>query len=245
MMDISDIDKGELQELIATLYLRLNGYFTSGLILHHPDTGKNLSDVDVLAIRFPWHVQPDREVGPAPELNCSKTETDIVIGEVKSKGQPLQFNDSVRDSPEAVCRILQWTGAFEQQEITGLEPQVRSALSPGALLKSEWPTVQAPRSTRIRGVLFSPEYNSRRENQPWFLPGPPILDYLWRCLHPGAAPPSCSRRYDFGLWGKDLEPLVRYVKESAKPTTFKPFFEDFRKWVDRVGCRTAPVNPQA
>jgi hypothetical protein len=141
MMETWHMNKGELQEVIATLYMRLNGYFTSGLIVHHPDTGKNLTDVDVLAVRFPWHVQPDRQVGPSPELECTETEIDIIIGEVKSIGQPLQFNASVRDSPEAVCRILQWTGAFEQQEIAGLAPLVRSALSPEALLKSERPTV--------------------------------------------------------------------------------------------------------
>jgi hypothetical protein len=78
------MDKGKVQDLIVTLYLRLNGYFTSGLIVHHPDTGKNITDVDVLAVRFPWHAQPDREVGPAPELKCTPEQIDIIIGEVKS-----------------------------------------------------------------------------------------------------------------------------------------------------------------
>lgn len=227
------MDKAEVQEMIATLYLRLNGYFTSGLIVHHKDTGKVTTEVDVLAVRFPWHAQPDRELESDRELNCPAGEIDIIIGEVKSRRQQLQFNCSLRESPEALSRVLQWIGAFEPQEISDLASHICSALTPEALLKPDPPSVQGPRSIRIRGVLFSPECDSRRDNQPWFLPGPPIFDYLWRCLNPKVPRPSSATRYDFGLWGPGLEPLVRYVKQSAKPAGFDPFFADFTKWVDQ------------
>lgn len=243
MIETWYMDKGKLQEAITTLYLRLNGYFTSGLIVHRPAKG-NLTDVDVLAVRFPWHVQPDRGVGPASELKCTGTEVDIIIGEVKSVGQRLQFNRSLRDSPEGIRRILQWIGAFEQPEIADLEPLVHSALMPEAMLTLDPPTVLGPRNIRIRGMLFSPESDVRRPNQPWFLPGPPIFDYLWGCLHPETPRPSCATQYDFGLWGQELEPLVRYVKDSAKPTTFGSFFDDFRKWADQINGGATMVSSQ-
>src|SRR5271154_6799437 len=86
------VNKGKLQESIVTLYLRLNGYFTTSLIVHHSEVGKNTTDLDVLAVRFPWHSQPDRQVGSAPELECPDAGIDLIIGEVKSVGEPLQFN---------------------------------------------------------------------------------------------------------------------------------------------------------
>lgn len=45
-MKQSDID-----EALVTLYLRLNGYFTSGLVVHSPIHGQATTEVDCLAIR--------------------------------------------------------------------------------------------------------------------------------------------------------------------------------------------------
>ena len=42
------MDKSDLQELLAALYLRLNGYFPSGFIAHAP-VG-NLTEIDILAL---------------------------------------------------------------------------------------------------------------------------------------------------------------------------------------------------
>lgn len=229
------MDKGKFQEALATLFLRLNGYFTSGFIVHSPTASGNRTQVDVLAVRFPGHVQPDREVGPAPDLKCSEEELDIIIGEVKSKGEQLQFNAGLRGSTEAISNVLRWVGAFEEAEIGDLAEKVRLILKPQEIAMPNAPTVIGPRRTRIRGLLFSPEYDKRRENQPWFLHGPPIFDYLWRCLHPITPRPQCATEYDFGLWGSELEPIVRYIKASTKPATFKLLFEDFRKEAWKIG----------
>ncbi len=59
--------------------------------------------------------------------------------------------------------------------------------------------------------MFSPERVSRRGNQPWFLSGPEIFDYVWRCLCPSTPRPCCATTYDFQVWG-DYEPIVRYFK---------------------------------
>ena len=59
-MEISDF-----QEQLSALYLRLNGFFVSGFIVHAPqnefnDKGeprKNRTEVDVLAVRFPHNIE--------------------------------------------------------------------------------------------------------------------------------------------------------------------------------------------
>jgi hypothetical protein len=218
------VNKGKLQESIVTLYLRLNGYFTTSLILHHPEVGKNTTDLDVLAVRFPRHSQPDRGGGSDPELKSPDAVIDLIICEVKSAGQALQFNSPLRDS-HVVRKVLQWMGAFEQAEIDTLTPNVLSAVDkPG----KEPTCVPGTRNAHVRTILFSLERDRRNQSQPWFLHGPPVFDYLWKCLHPSTPRPECSTQYDFGLWGTDLEPLVRYVKRSPKPDTFKSFLEGFQ-----------------
>ena len=228
MIDSSGMDKGKVQEALTTLYLRLNGYFTTGLIVHSAAAHGNNTEIDVLAVRLPKHEQQEREVGLSGELDCSAELLDIVIGEVKSFGQKLQFNEGVR-SIESVTKILSWVGAFERGEIPDLAEKLRKLLEPKPIANSTALVVLGPRNTRIRALLFSPERNGHRGNQPWFLAGPPILEYLWLCLNPGGPRSECATKYDFGLWGSDLEPLVRHIKASPLPPTFKVFYEGLER----------------
>ena len=57
-----------------------------------------------------------------------------------------------------------------------------------------------------------------------------MFKYLWDCLNPSIPRDQCTTKYDFGLWGHELEPIVRYVKASNCPRTFKEFFEGFKTW---------------
>ncbi len=44
-------------EGVATWYLRLNGYLTTTNFILHPEMGTvQETDVDVLAVRFPWRL---------------------------------------------------------------------------------------------------------------------------------------------------------------------------------------------
>jgi hypothetical protein len=215
------VDKAEVQEALVTLYLRLNGYFTSGFIVHSPIPGLNRAEVDTLAVRFPWNAEPERGVGVADELRPSTTLVDVVLGEVKSRGQQLRFNESLRRSPEAIASVLRWVGAFSELQVAEVGQALRQALDAQPTALPDPPSVEGPGGVRVRCLLFSPERDSRRNNQPWFLPGPPLLAHIWRCLRPPTPRPTCSTTYDFGLWGQDLEPLVRCFKEaSQQPITF-------------------------
>lgn len=206
--------KSEVQETLVTLYLRLNGYFTSGFIVHSPDPGKNQTEMDVLAVRFPFSAEPERGVGPAEALETWDEGIDFVIGEVKSHKQQMQFNEALRN-PRSISAVLRWFGRYSKAECDALLDRIAGILVPNPGAKSA-PTVLGPHSTRVRALLFSPETRKRRDNQSWFIPGPPIFDYIWRCLRPAELRPECATTYDFGMWGRELEPVVRYFKDPKR-----------------------------
>ena len=47
--------KANVQEKLTRLYLRMNGFLSEGFIVHDTVNGRNLSEVDVIAVRFPYH----------------------------------------------------------------------------------------------------------------------------------------------------------------------------------------------
>jgi hypothetical protein len=87
--------KGQVQEALVTLYLRLNGYFTTGFIVHSPIHGRNRTEVDILGVRFPLSAEPIRGVGTDEQFGASNEVVDFVIGEVKSRGEQLRFNEAL------------------------------------------------------------------------------------------------------------------------------------------------------
>ncbi|MEE9214556.1 MAG: hypothetical protein V3U54_07140 [Thermodesulfobacteriota bacterium] len=85
------MEKSTLQEKLAALYLRLNGYFVSGFIVHAPieyqnaagETRRVKTELDILAVRFPFNREPERVVLPSTYIDVSNSHIDNVIGEVK------------------------------------------------------------------------------------------------------------------------------------------------------------------
>ena len=118
---MTDKERSTIQEQLATLYLRLNGYFTTGYIIHSNEK-KITGELDIVAVRFPFHHQDDTEHNSSEFLEIPKN-IDLVIAEVVdehyqpvppgsygskllvttlfSRTQPLiryELNDSVRIS---------------------------------------------------------------------------------------------------------------------------------------------------
>lgn len=217
---VVDRSQSKLQEDLVSLYLRLNGFFVSGFIVHSPVHGKNQTELDALALRLPFSSEPEREIGPDLLLDLSTKYTDLALCEVKSKGQALQFNQALTSQPSVAATVLRWSGLFEDSEVIDLSNAVRTALSQNGQIKCVAPTVSGPRGVRIRGLLFSPERDSRRANQPWFVTGPEIMCYVWRCLCPQAPRQSCATTYDFQLWGNH-ESIVRYFKSRGSESPGK------------------------
>jgi hypothetical protein len=220
--------RSRIQEELLSLYLRLNGYFLTGLIIHSPVPGRVSTEVDVLAIRFPHNQQPERQVLPDPLLEPSNERTDLLICEVKSRGQQLRFNEALVDSTATLTSLLQWSGLHSDAEIQDLVPAFRDALSVTVKPNQSIPTVDAPRQSRVRGILCSPERDKRQKGQAWFIPGPPMLSYISQCLCPSTPRSGCATTYDYGLWGK-YERLIRYIKDRGynNPGTIAELYEKF------------------
>jgi hypothetical protein len=211
-----NMTKADVQEALVALYLRLNGYFTTGFIVQSSNCGRVTTELDVLAVRLPHNAEPDRVIEGAPELDRWDGGTDFIIGEVKSHSEPLQFNPAVR-SAKAVSTILQWWGHLTPEEVAGKAADVLAILQPlpGATAA---PTVPCPRDARVRAILFSPETRSRRPEQAWFIPGPPIVRYIFQCLHPDEPRDTCATNYGAAQWGVGLAPLVAYFKDPLRTT---------------------------
>ena len=81
------LSEKNIQEALVSLYLRLNGYFTSGFIVHDDSDDPResvVTDIDILAVKFPHNREPEREIQPSRYLSISDQKTDFIIGEVKS-----------------------------------------------------------------------------------------------------------------------------------------------------------------
>ncbi len=217
------------QEDLLKLYLRLNGFFITGFIVHSPDFGKNRTEIDALAIRLPHNAEPERVLEPSPYLEPSIDLVDFLICEVKSKGQKLRFNDSLCNSLSAIESVLRWGGLFCEKEVIALAPEVQNIIQQANPSKQEIPMLLGPRKTRIRAILCSPERWNKRSNQPWFINGQEIFGYLWKCFCPDEPRSTCSTVYDFTAWGKSYDQLVRYFKDRKRKNQSQGTINDLYK----------------
>lgn len=202
-----------LQEELVALYLRLNGYFVSGFIAHSPTHGRNRTELDALAVRFPFSCEPERQMQPDPVLQVSDSRIDLVLGEVKSRGQQLRFNKALTVGDEALESVLRWAGLFPPKDVPGVATTLRERMS--AANADEGPaTVDVGPNVRVRAVVFSPELYARRPNQPWCIDGHSIMKFIWECVCPRVPRDTCSTTYDLQVWGRH-ERIVNYFKSRG------------------------------
>ncbi len=217
---MTDKDKSTIQEQLATLYLRLNGYFTTGYIIHS-DEKKIEGELDILAVRFPLHKQDDTEHNSSEFLEISSN-IDIIIAEVKSKGQQLQFNNCLKQQVtlEPLQKLLKWTGILTEDKIDDIAIELNALVQP-----IENSQLQSFRSTKIietnfgyatiRPILFSPE-KLNINNADKFINWTEINDFIWLCLCPADRREKCGTRYDFTAWGQGFNEIVKAYKDRQK-----------------------------
>jgi hypothetical protein len=202
----------EINEALLVLYLRLNGYFTTGLIVQAPEWGQTRTEIDCVAVRFPNHIQPDRDVEPAPFLELRNDRIDHLICEAKSVPAEAVFNRRIRSEPEVLEKVLQWAGVFEHHEIPRVADRLRPILSSGLeALRSQDGVITG--NARVRGLLCCPPAASSDLRKGWCLTGDEILRYANLCFNPPERRNPSSTRYNFNLWGSWLGPVVRYFKD--------------------------------
>lgn len=206
-----------IQENLAMLYLRLNGYFVSGFIIHAPGNSVK-TQLDVLAVRFPYNSEPEREILPSPYLQTSSDRTDFLICEVKSGKSEPHFNDALCNDDAAIRSMLRWMGNFTEEEIDGLVAPVMQLLSASSQESGAFRTALGPRQQQVRAVLFAPDKPNPLPTEPMYVSGEELIGYIWACLCPEKPRSECATRYDFGLWS-EFEPIVRVFKDAkSKPS---------------------------
>jgi len=200
-----------VHEALATLYLRLNGYFTTGLILHSPEWGRNRTEVDCVAIRHPSHSQPETGTESSEFPAIRKGEVDLIICEVKSRPEDLMFNEPSRTDPEVLRALFRWVGIFNEKQVVSVANRLQPLLQSGVAVDTVRNGVVEGRC-RVRPLLCCPPCSEDECADRWCLVGPEVLRFVNQCFNPAAKRDSCSTRYNFRQWGYALTPLVEYFK---------------------------------
>ncbi len=230
-------EKSTIQEQLATLYLRLNGYFTTGYIIHS-DEKKIEGELDILAIRFPFHKQDDTEHNSSGFLELTGS-IDVIIAEVKSKGQSLQFNNCLKQQTNLVPlqKLLLWIGVLEDDKILDIATELNTLVQ-----TQENSQLKTFRSTKIittsfgnltiRPILFSPE-RININNTDKFVNWTEINDFIWLCLCPANTREKCGTRYDFTAWGQGFNQIIRAYKDRQKTqskfNSIEELYEDIKE----------------
>lgn len=201
-----------IHEALATLYLRLNGYFTTSLILHSQQQGKNRGEVDCLAVRHPHHSQLERGVKTSEFLAAPPDQVDLIVCEVKSSAAGLIFNKSLSQN---LPTLLRWAGTFNEGQATSVAERLKPLLESNAPIDKVRDGVVEGQCL-VRPLLCCPPCKEDDCTDRWCLVGTELLCYINMCLNPSKKPDLCSTRYDFGLWGYALTPLITYFKSVKK-----------------------------
>jgi len=202
----------EIHEGLVTLYLRLNGYFTAGFIVHSAIPTRVMTELDILAVRFQHASEREREVGSAAELRVPRSFTDLLLCEVKSGTRTgPQFNAPLRNDPFAMAAVLRRFGAFPDGAVPEIARELQTQLQPSRLAGAENFASAARGRVQVRAILFAVSRIARHPSQAPFIHGQHLLDYIWRCLRPTVPRPKCATSYNYELWGDpNLVRMVRY-----------------------------------
>lgn len=212
------MDKSDLQELLANLYLRLNGYFSSGFIAHAPIG--NMTEIDILAVRFPDHKELEREVEPCVHLHPPKKCIDLVIGEVKGGKYNPKFNSNFYLKPAAIEKVLNRFGAFSMEEIANLVPQITAAAKPeNWKMHHDFPVLPVKSwRAQLRLVLFAPDQLRNANKSRPSIYGDDMMNFIWQCLRPASPRIGCAVDYYPAMWGHQFNDLIAYFKDEARQT---------------------------
>lgn len=220
----------QLLERLVELYLRLNGYFTTGFIVHSKRKGRVAAQIDCLAVRHPWH----EECGlrPCERLSPPRDRTDLLVCEVKSDGNAW-FNGPLLKQP-LLEAVLQRTGLIPPSEVAGvgreLLTKIRDARRSGRGVE---PVMRE--SLQIRGVLFAPFVRT----DPLKIGQDVLLRFIHDRLSPTAPRLNCATVYGPDQWGESFEELVRYFKERKTRGTTTSFVGSVlasyhKRWLARL-----------
>lgn len=217
------MDRSDVQETLTSLYLRLNGYFVSGFIVHAKDFSG--TEMDVLAVRYPRHQEPEREIQCCARLCIPPNHVDFLVGEVKGGQGPVNFNVRFRGNPGSIRTVLRRFGAFEDAEIERVTAAVPALLDPTTLLRAmafpEMDVATSPRpavivTAKLRFIPFAAEQNRPQHRPRSYLFADNLIQFVWQCFRPDQRRPLCDDDYNYQLWGPQFTTMVQHFKDRGR-----------------------------
>lgn len=216
-------------EVLTRLYLRLNGYLVSNLIIHSAKHGNNSSEIDIIGIRMPFHMQEDRQVLKEDELECSNQRIEILIADVKNVNNKnrLRFNDGLRNNRESIKKLVNWIGCFQSVDDVLID-EFEKYLNLHRV--KNWEGFATFNKNLDHGLFqfkftfFCPSLNEWDGAGFKYVNGNQMVSFIWECLNKNKLITSCSRCYNLHNWN-EFEPLVQYFKSLSTEPTFQTFKE--------------------
>jgi hypothetical protein len=218
------VDRSDVQETLASLYLRLNGYLITGFIVHALD--RVTTEMDVLAVRFPSHQEPEREVQCCQRLAIPSNQIDFIVGEVKGGEGTVNFNVRFRANPGAIKTVLRRFGAFDDLEIARVTSAVPALLDPTNLRRARgFPALEVavsgelgPGAAKLRFIPFATEQERCNGQGRPYLFVDDLLDFVWLCFRPEQRRQLCDDHYNYELWGPPFIAMVQHFKDPNRHT---------------------------
>lgn len=217
------MEKGKFHETLATLYFRLNGYFTTGLIVHAVKQGEVRTDTDCLAVRHPHHSQAERDVETSEFLGILPDVVDLIVCEVKSSPRS-GFNASIRTDPEILNTVLRWAGVFEPSKVDSVVERLHPLLEDPFSAKARAGIIEG--NCRVRPLVCSPRNGQQTDSEDWRLTPEQILQFTKQCLNPLVKREMCATKYTYDLWGDQFTEIVKFIKRK-KNATLADLYNEF------------------
>lgn len=211
-------------ENLFKLYLRLNGYFVTNLIIHSKEKGNLKSEIDVVAIRFPFHKQEDRQVETSCFLECENDAIEVLIADCKNVNNcnNVKFNDSLRKYDDSIKKLISWIG-FNEDISNDFVTQFREHLNSHninhiafAQFKEQLPLAKF----NFKFTFFCPslpEWNNSRKGYK-YIHFDEVIDFIWKCLNKTEEIESCSKTYNYKNWNEFKPYILIFKQQNKKPT---------------------------
>ncbi len=218
-------------ENLSNLYLRLKGYVVTNLIIHSENQGDLKSELDILGVRMPFHLQENRKVDVFDYLESSTEYIEIIIADVKNikNINNVRFNDGLRKYDLSIQQLIDWIGISNREK--DLLNQFRDSLNLHKL--AELNGYQSFNENLSIGkfsfkfTFFCPSLSEWNGKGFKYIHGDEIIDFIWECLNTMTIIDTCSRKYNFENWN-EYEDYVRFFKNAKSKITIKEFEEHFK-----------------
>jgi len=218
-------------EFLTKLYLRLKGFVVSNLIIHSDRQGNSKSELDIVGIRMPFHLQRDRQVNVPDYLDCSQERIEVIFADVKNyeKLVNVKFNKGLRRDQSSIVKLLEWVGCFER--VTGeLVTKFDHYLNLHRKLDwngfAQFAEDSVIGSFNFKFTFFCPRLAEWNGIGFKYIHGDEMINFIWECLNDKQIIESCSRRYAFEGWN-ELEIYVRFFKYAENKVTLDDFNRHF------------------